>query len=250
MKHPHTALLALAAAVLSLGIFLSLGTYSGHQTQAMAADDQTPPHRTITLSATGSATASPDIVTITTGVLSDAETAKDALAANTAAMTKVIDALKAAGLEDRDIQTSDFSVQPRYEYYQDGKPPKLTGYQVSNSVSIRVRDVKKLGAILDTVVQVGSNQIAGIQFEVSKAEELKDTARKEAIANATRMAKVYAEASGTRLGQVLQIVEGVAQEYPRPMLARAAAAADGAPVPIQAGEQRLDVQVTVTWALE
>ncbi len=123
------------------------------------------------ISASGRAVAEPDMATISTGVLSEAETAKDALAANTITMNKVMEALRAAGLEPRDIQTSDFSVQPKYQYYQDNTPPKMIGYTVANQVFIRVRDLKKLGTVLDRVVEMGSNQVSGIQFELSTAAD-------------------------------------------------------------------------------
>ncbi len=205
--------------------------------------------RSITISASGTVTAVPDRVMITLGVMSDALTAREALDANTAAMRKVIDTLKAEGLADRDVQTSDFSIGPRYEYYQDGKPPKLAGYTVSNMVNIRVTDIAKLGSILDKVVGEGSNQINGIRFEVSDADTRLDEARKTAVANARRMAELYATAAGATLGQVMTIQEASYNPGPMPMM-RQAAAAEAAPVPIEAGEQTLQVTVTITYALE
>jgi hypothetical protein len=205
--------------------------------------------RTITISASGSVTAVPDRVFITLGVVSEARTAREALDANTAAMRQVIDTLKAEGLGDRDVQTSDFSIGPRYEYSQDGKPPTLAGYQVSNLVNIRVTDIAKLGTILDKSVGGGSNQINAIRFEVSDADTRLDEARRTAVGNARRMAELYATAAGAKLGQVLKIEEATYNPGPVPML-RQAAAAEAAPVPIEAGEQTLQVTVTMTYALE
>jgi uncharacterized protein YggE len=205
--------------------------------------------RTITISASGSVTAVPDRVLITLGVTSEALTAREALDANSSAMRKVIDSLKAEGLGDRDVQTSDFSIGPRYEYYQDGKPPKLAGYQVSNMVNIRVTEIAKLGTILDKAVGEGSNQINGIRFEVSDADQRLDEARKSAVANARRMAELYATAAGASLGQVIRIEEANYNSAPMPMM-RQAAAAEAAPPPIEAGEQTLQVTVTITYALE
>lgn len=236
----------LRPALAALAILTALGTA---MPTARAQGDTSQP-RTVTISATGTVTATPDMVMITTGVQTEAESARDALTRNTADMQKVIDALKAAGLESRDIQTTNFSVQPRYEYFQDGKPPVITGYQVMNMVNIRLRDIGRLGAILDQLVSLGSNQISGIQFDVSNGEELKDGARTRAMDNARRMATLYATAAGASLGEVLRIEEGVIHSYPRPMMAERAAMADGAPVPIEAGEQSLQVQVTVVWALK
>ena len=206
--------------------------------------------RTISISATGHAYAEPDMASINTGVITEAEVAKDALAANTGAMNKVIETLQAAGLEPRDIQTTDFSIQPKYQYNQDNSPPKLVGYTVSNQVSIRVRNLKKLGVILDAVVQSGSNQINGIQFDVSSAPALRDTARKQAVENARKMAAIYAEAAGVKLGPVLKIEEAQAYAGQLPNYRLQAASADAAPVPIAAGQQAIEVQVNIVWALQ
>ena len=206
--------------------------------------------RTISISATGHAYAEPDIASINTGVITEAEIAKDALAANTEAMTKVIETLKAAGLESRDIQTTDFSIQPKYQYNQDNSPPKLVGYTVSNQVSIRVRDLKKLGAILDAVVQSGSNQINGIQFDVSSAPALRDTARKQAVENARKLAALYAEAAGVKLGPILKIEETTSIVGPQVNYRVQAASADSAPVPIAGGQQAIEAQVNIVWALQ
>lgn len=214
---------------------------------ATAAEDKA---RTITLTGTGSVTARPDIVHISTGVASDAKTAGAALSANTASMSKVISQLKAQGLEAKDIQTTDFSVQPRYRHYKDGQPATIIGYRVVNSVRITVRDISKLGAILDKVVTLGSNQIGGIRFSVSNAEKLKDTARRNAMADAIRKAEIYAAAAGVKLGQVKNISESFTSRPPRPVFARAAMRAEAASVPIEAGEQSLEVRVNVSWELD
>jgi hypothetical protein len=235
--------LALATA-LGTGLALSSVAFT-----SLHAQETKMTQRTITLSASGTVTALPDRVMITLGVMSEAPTAREALDANTAAMRKVIDTLKGEGLGDRDVQTSDFSIGPRYEYTQDGKPPKLVGYQVTNMVTIRVTDIAKLGTILDKSVGEGSNQINGIRFEVSDAGTRLDEARKTAVANARRMAELYATAAGARLGQVLKIEEATYHPGPIPMM-RQAAAAEAAPVPIEAGEQTLQVTVTITYALE
>lgn len=217
---------------------------------AAAADEVRPVERTITISTSGEVTATPDIVDITLGVQKDGPTAKAALDANSRAMRPIVDAVKAAGIEPKDIQTSDFSVSPNY-LYNDGEPPKLIGYRVSNMVHIRVRKVEQLGDILDKVIGMGANQVNGIAFTVSNNEELRDEARKAAIARATRMAKTYAAAAGVELGEVLTISESAVAPPPRPMLYRnEMAASAAAPPPIEAGEQSLQVDVTVVWAIK
>lgn len=210
---------------------------------AAMADDK----RTVSVSASGAVSAVPDIVNVNVGVQTLANTARQALADNTEAMRRVIEALKEQGLEPRDIQTTSFSVQPSYEYPQDGRP-RLVGYQVVNSVLVRVRDVARLGEILDIVVRTGSNQVAGVEFTISTAEQLKDEARKVAFANARRMAEIYAKAAGAELGAVLKIEETNVQFAPVATFRAELSAAK--PVPIEAGEQSVSVSVAVTWSLD
>lgn len=232
-----------AAAAMALAL---LPAASAHAQMPMM-----PKERLITITASGTVTAAPDQAAVQIGVSSNARAAKDALAANTAKMGPVIDALKAAGIEAKDIQTANFNIQPSYEFTQDGKPPKLTGYTVSNTVAVRVRAVEKLGEILDVAVGQGSNQINGVSFIVSKAEELKDAARKAAVANATRMAKVYAEAAGVTLGDVQTISEtSNAREYGPVVVSMAPRARAAGPAPIEAGEETLESQVTMVWAIK
>lgn len=231
-----------------IAIALALAAIVNGALPAMAQDPKRQ-ERTITLSATGSASAVPDFATIMVGVMTEGDTANVALAANTKAMRQVVDTLKSRGLASKDLQTSDFSVQPRYEYKQDGTPPKINGYQVMNTLHIRVRELGSLGEILDEVVQVGSNQINGIQFGVTKADELTDAARREAVTKATRRAKLYTEAAGVTLGPVLRIEEQAFNSGPRPLMATKAIAAESA-VPIEAGEQSLEIAVTMTWTIE
>ncbi|ODR97689.1 hypothetical protein AUC69_11335 [Methyloceanibacter superfactus] len=166
-----------------------------------------PDKRTISLSATGAVKTTPDKVDITTGVTSEGQTARAALDKNTEAMSKVVDGLKAAGIDPKDIQTTNFSVSPIYEQRKQGEPAFITGYRVTNSVHITVRDTAKLGDILDKVVTLGANQIGSISFGVSEPEALKDEARKQAMREAIANAKLYAEAAGVELGPCSTIAE-------------------------------------------
>ncbi|WP_283776479.1 SIMPL domain-containing protein [Stappia sp. WLB 29] len=216
--------------------------------------EETPRIATIDMVGTGVVTAAPDMAMITSGVVSDADTAAEALAANTEAMSAVIARIKEAGIEQRDIQTSGFSVQPRYRQVKSSTPEEyrseVFGYRVSNNVSVRVRDLAKLGGLIDVMVRDGANQVGGVAFIVSEEDKLKDGARKEAMADAIRKAEIYAEAAGVKLGRVLSINE---QDFggPRPMMmmARAEAKMDAAPAPMEAGESSLEVRVNVTWEL-
>ena len=206
--------------------------------------------RVISLSGHGEVRRVPDTAYVTTGVLSQAATAAEALAANTKAMNTLFAALAEAGIENKDVQTSNFMVQPRYNF-QDGKAPELIGYDVSNNVTVRVRKIADLGAILDKVVQAGSNQINGIGFEVSEPDSALDEARKLATADATRKAKLYAEAMGVTLGPVTSISEGGSYQPPVPMARGKVLMADAAaaPVPVAAGEQALAIDVSITWEI-
>jgi uncharacterized protein YggE len=212
---------------------------------AQADDDKQ--RRTITISASGSVTVEPDQARITSGVTSDAETAREALAKNSEAMAKVIAELKSAGVDPKDIQTASFRVEPRYTQPTKTEAPKIDGYSVTNEVQVLVRDLGKLGDVLDRLVTAGANQMSGLSFEVSKAETLLDDARKEAVANARRRADLYAAAAGAEVGEVLVISEGDAAQPPRPVFARAMKAEA---VPIASGTETLAANVTVTWALK
>jgi uncharacterized protein YggE len=188
------------------------------------------------------------MVEISTGVTSEAPSARAALDNNTESMTKVVDTLKGEGIEAKDIQTADFSVGPVYRREENGKSPVIVGYRVTNQVRITLHDTAKLGAILDKVVSLGANQIGSIEFGVAEPEALKDEARKLALKNATENAKVYAEAAGVGLGPIFSISEQESSYQPRfaPAAARMEAAA---PVPIEAGTASVQVRVNVTWEL-
>jgi len=196
----------------------------------------------------GSVEAAPDDAEISTGVVTEAATARGALSANSAAMRKVIDGLKAAGLSAGDIQTQQFNIQPRYRAYKD-RPQEIEAYSVRNQVAVKVRDLARLGEILDQVVTLGANQASNITFNVSDAERRKDAARKLAVENAMHRARLLAEASGARLGPVLTITEEVlGVRPPRPMVARSSMSAES--VPIESGSETLSVRVEMSFALE
>jgi uncharacterized protein YggE len=203
----------------------------------------------------GRAAAAPDTAIFDAGVVVIAETAQTALEQNTKSITALLAALKAAGIEERDLATSGFSVQPRVAYPQaePGKQPeqpKLEGYEVRNSVKARVRDMSKLGMILDAAVQHGANQIGGISFDIQNKDVLLDKARQDAINDAKRKAEKTAQAAGLKLGRVVSLSETVQHALPRPMAGDGTAfKAAAASVPIEAGEQSLGTQVEMTWEI-
>ena len=215
------------------------------------ADDRTA--NTLSVTGTGEIAVAPDMATIRTGVESEADTAREALDANNEAIAAVIAALKGAGIEARDIQTSGFNVQPRYQRADrnaDQPERRIIGYTVSNTVMVAVRDLERLGGVLDAVVSAGGNRIGGIAFLVSDADKRLDEARKLAFEDAARKAGIYAEAAGVELDGILSISEGGGfQPFPRQeaMMMRDAAVSA---VPIETGEQTLSVSVAVTWKID
>ncbi len=228
-------------------LFLAISLLALSPAHAISKDDR----RTLAISATGTVKAPADIAHISTGVVSEAKTARAALDANTAAMAGVVGELKSQGIEPKDIQTSNFAVFPRYQRNKDGVTQSvIIGYRVTNSVTITVRDLKSLGGILDSVVTLGSNKIGGITFAIDDPTKLRDEARKRATADALRKAKLYAESAGVGLGEILSINENVMSRPPRPMMARMAMEAKSADVPIESGELSIEVQVNIVWQIE
>jgi uncharacterized protein YggE len=197
--------------------------------------------------ATGEVTRVPDVARINAGVVTQAPTATAAIAQNARQMASVRAALKTAGIADRDIQTSNISLQPDYRYAEN-QPPQLTGYRASNEVSVRFRDIARTGRILDALVAEGANQINGPSLEIDRPEAALDEARTAAIATARARAELYARALGMRVIRVIGVSEtGAVVPMPRPM-ARLQAA-DAATANIDAGEQRLSVALTVSFEL-
>ncbi|MHB1111532.1 MAG: SIMPL domain-containing protein [Devosia sp.] len=218
------------------------------------ADDQS---GTIAIEGHGEVIAAPDTAFITSGVTSQGATARAALDANTLAMNELIATLKAAGIEAKDIQTSGFSVNPNY-VYSDARdengytlPPKINGYQVYNTVTVRVRDLPALGAVLDKAVTVGANTINGVSFSVADPSDLYDEARKSAFADARAKAELYAAAAGLDLESVRSINESQGYAPPPQPYMKEAMARDTAssPVPVEAGELTFSINVAVTWEL-
>jgi uncharacterized protein YggE len=199
--------------------------------------------------AEGEVNRQPDVVTIGAGVVTQAATASEALSENARRMTATVAALRKAGVAERDIQTSSINLSPQYRYGEN-VPPVITGYQASNQVSVRFRDVKRSGAILDTLVAQGANQINGPSFALDQPDAALDEARVQAIGKARARADLYAKAAGLRVGRILSIREGdAAAPGPQPM-AMSMRAKMESDTPVQAGEQKLVVAVTVSFELQ
>ncbi len=205
----------------------------------------------ISVTGTGEASVAPDMATISLGVTTRADNASDAMAQNSTQQTAVLDALKNAGIEARDIQTSGLSLNPVMDYSREGEAPQVTGYRAENMLTLRVRDIDALGGVLDAIVGAGANEIRGISFEREDNRAVQDEARQNAVADARHRAEVIAEAAGLDLGPVLTIRHGMTGgPRPEPMRMRAMASAPGGgEVPVAAGELSLNAQVDMQFAL-
>jgi uncharacterized protein YggE len=195
---------------------------------------------------TGEATVAvaPDMAAIRIGVTSLGKTAREASEANAKQMTSVLAAIKDAGIPDRDVQTSRLSLQPQYDPNKSGTA-RLLGFQVTNQVTIKIRETDKLPTILDRTIAAGANEMSGIEFVVSEQSKLLDQARDDALADAHRKAELYAKAAGVKLGPVISIAEEGSNPPPRPMVQAIRAGA----VPVAPGEQMLRASVTVSYEL-
>jgi uncharacterized protein len=227
---------------IAVGILVAMGFFA----QNVQAEEI---QRTITITGQGQVSVKPDIAVVESGVVTQAKTAAEALAANTAAMQAVFEALKGAGIEDRDMRTSQFSVNAMHTRPERGEAARISGYQVSNLLSITLRDLDRVGEVLDKLVTTGSNELRGIRFQVEKPGPLMDGAREDAVKDALRKAKIYVAAAGVALGPVLTINEHGGGGRPQPMFARAMSM-EAADVPIAAGEQTLSTSVTLVIALQ
>jgi uncharacterized protein YggE len=199
--------------------------------------------------ATGEVTRVPDIARIGSGVITQAATATDAIRLNAARMNAVRDALRRAGVADRDIQTSNLSLQPQYRYAEN-QPPVLTGYQAANEVSIRFRDIAQTGRILDALVAQGANQINGPMLEIDRPEAALDEARTAALASARARAELYARALGMSVRRILWVSESGMAGPPMPRPMAVLRAQSGQVANIDPGEQRLSVALTVSFELQ
>jgi len=203
------------------------------------------------ISVTGEANVSvaPDQAQIDGGVTSDAKTAREASDANNAAMGKVLLALKGAGIEEKDYQTSRLSLQPQFATPSKvaERTPGIVSFRASNRVTVKIRDVTKVANVIDVLVGAGANDIGGINFTVTQASKVLDEAREKAIADARRKAEIYAKAAGVTLGEPISISEEVA---PVPIFRGKAAAPMAAGAPVAQGEETLSVTVSVSWAIK
>ena len=216
-----------------------------------------PGNTLLTVSADGRSVRTPDLAVFTAGVTSQAKTAGAALTANAADMNRVVAALKRAGIADRDIQTSNLSLNPVYAQpvrlpdgnYEQGEQ-KIVGYNVNNTVTVRQRKLSEFGRVIDTLVEAGANQVNGPSFQMDEPDAATDEARLAAMKKARARADLYAKAAGLRVGRILSISEtGGYNPGPPVLFARMAADSAPAPSPVAAGEIQLNANVTVLFEL-
>ncbi len=242
----RTNLAIILATVLAFGIpMTSSATPQTSPAYSMQSDSTL-----LSVSASADATRIPDVATISTGVVTQATDANAAMRSNATQMDKVMTAIRKAGIAERDIQTSGISLNPQYKYTEN-VPPLITGYQASNTVNVKVRDLAKLGKVLDTLVEQGANQVNGPSFEVDKPDEAYDEARVGALKKAQARATTYANALGLKVRRIVSISEGGAS-FPRPMPMIRMQAADAGmakETSVAPGESTLSVSIDVVFEL-
>jgi uncharacterized protein YggE len=224
--------------------FFVLGFLLGCLLPGAALADSVAP-RTITISGHGETAGIPDTVRISAGVTVHAATAVAALRADSAQMDGVFSALKAMGVPDRAIQTSQFTVSPQYSN-TNNEPPRLTGYEVTNQVTVTLKDVGKLGATLDSLVTAGANQVNNIEFSNRDSAALMTQARQTAVTDAVAKAQIYAKAAGVTLGPILSISESGGGNLETVVVTGFRAKAQA---PVMVGEQKLGADVTMVWEI-
>ena len=207
---------------------------------------------TLDVTAEGQTTRVPDVATIRAGVVTQGATAAAALAENGTRMAAVLDALKRAGVAQRDIRTANVSLSPQYRYAEN-QPPVIIGYQANNNVSIRFRDIAKSGAILDALVKQGANQIDGPTLSIDQPDAALDEARTDAVKRARARAELYARAAGLTVSRIVSITENGQNDgsTPPPVLyARAGLAAADSATKVVAGETDVTVTLSVRFLLK
>jgi uncharacterized protein YggE len=246
-KNKMTKKLLLAALMLGVAAIPAAAA----QAQSASTITQTIAGTRLDVSATGEVTRVPDVAIISAGVVTRQSTATAAIQEAADRMSRVLAALKRAGVEDRDIQTSSVSLNPEYRY-ENNQPPQLVGYSASNQLTIRFRDIRNSGKILDALVSQGANQINGPNLTIDKPEAALDEARAKAVAAARARADLYARSLGLRVVRVVSVSEsgGYAPPPPMPPMVMMAERSQAADTKIVPGEQKLQVTLGVTFELQ
>lgn len=208
----------------------------------------------ISVTGKGSVSMTPDMAVVSAGVQTQKKQAKEALAENNRKMAALMAELKKAGIESKDIQTSNFNIHPQMVYpkQREAKPPRIVGYNVSNQVAVKIRKLESVGTVLTALVEAGANNMSGLHFDVSdKAEKLAE-ARKAAIADARAKAKLYADGVDVKIKRLKSLSEN-GSYAPSPVMMRAPKMemmADAAPVPVAQGSMSLSININTSWELD
>ena len=238
------------------GLLIATAFLAAFAGAVQAQDVGIPRERLLSVVGEGIVRGRPDMAVISLAVVTEAKEARGALSQNSAGMARLTDALRAKRIEARDLQTSGFSVEPRYSQppqNQEGdRPftPEIIGYTVRNELIVRVRDLARTGEILDAAVTLGANSISGPVFTLADPSAQEDLARRAAIRDALRKGALYADAAGVKLGPITRIDESApAPQRPIPMAAMAREVSADSAVPIQGGELTTSMQVAVSWRI-
>lgn len=203
----------------------------------------------IELSVYESVTAAPDLVTIGAGVSTEAPSAVEAMQQNAAAMQRVIARIRALGVEDQDIQTTGINLNAQYDYDRENQRQVFRGYQVSNRVSVKLRDIEGTGAALDALVAAGATDLSGPSFSIEDDEAAKDLARSRAVERAQQRAQAYAAMLGYDEVRVLAVSEVIEGRSQMPQMEMRMLAADAAATPVQPGQVSTGVNITIKYEM-
>ena len=213
---------------------------------------------TISFSGTGEVFVKPDLALITFSVQNEAKSVAEAMSENTKKMNAVIDSIKKQGVQDKDLKTASFNISPRYEWRQieclsypcPSGERILVGYEVYQSLRVKIRDLEKVGSIIQSATDMGANDVSGLQFTIENEDELKSQARKQAIDEAKSKAKELTSQLGVDLGRITNFSESGSWPVPMPYFSMEKAAVGGAEAPqIQTGENKIEVTVTITYEI-
>ncbi len=237
--------ISLPRTILPLSLLLALAAAPA------ALADGAPAQRLLTVSGSGEVKAAPDRAALSTGVVTRERSAAAALAGNARAMNAVFDTLRRAGIAEKDIQTSNFQVSPQYSADKPGTnaPPRVVGYEVSDTVNVTVEDLGRLGPTIDALVAAGSNQIDGPTFSIADPKPLLAKAREDAVKDAVARAQAYAGAAGVTLGPIASIYEGGGAATIEPTGRMMSMLKSAAPTPIAAGEESVTATVSISWEI-
>lgn len=246
MTQPIRTLGAAAIGALAVAV-VALALRPAPVTGAPAVTDA-PAIHTITVAGTGTVTLVPDTGHVSVGVTISKPTVKAAREAAAKSMTAIIAALRALGIDEKDIKTTGLNLYPQYS---SGSPIKVVGYQISNQVEVTVRDLDKVGDVVDAAMANGATDANGIWFDVADPAKAMNDARSAAVEAARASAQAMAAAAGVNLGAVVAITEGqAAYPYPYPMAGARAAEDASTPTPVQPGTQDLQASVTVVFEID